>query len=92
MLCPSAQVAGFPLQQTQTTVGEFANKISALRAKLSGKDDDVGIIAADGTPRLVTRDSNGIAYSRTPQVMACICYTLSPDERRTYLPVLTTTF
>ena len=61
------QVADFPLQQTGTTVGEFADRISALRQKLSGVED-VGIISSDGTINLVTRDSNGIALGRSPQV------------------------
>ena len=56
-----------PLQQA-TTVGEFADKIGAVRALLSGADDETPLIAADGTPSLVTADANAIAYSRTPQV------------------------
>ena len=56
-----------PLQQV-TTVGEFANRIGAVRALLSGEDDETPLIGADGTPSLVTADSNAIAYSRTPQV------------------------
>ena len=56
-----------PLQQV-TTVGEFANRIGAVRALLSGADDETPLIGADGTPSLVTADSNAIAYSRTPQV------------------------
>ncbi len=51
-----------------TTVGEFADKIGAVRALLSGADDETPLIAADGTPSIVTADSNAIAYSRTPQV------------------------
>ena len=61
------QNAFIPLQQS-TTVGTFADKIGALRALLSGADDETPLISADGTPSIVTADSNAIAFSRTPQV------------------------
>lgn len=63
------QNAFIPLQQV-TTVGEFANRIGAVRALLSGANDETPLINAQGTPSLVTADSNAIAYSRTPQVQA----------------------
>jgi hypothetical protein len=63
------QNAFVPLQQS-TTVGTFANNIGALRATLSKAADEVPLISADGTPSIVTANSNGIAFSRTPQVTA----------------------
>lgn len=68
-----AQNAFIPLQQS-TTVGIFADKIGALRALLSGADDETLLISADGTPSIVTADSNAIAYSRTPQQVLGIVY------------------
>ena len=49
-------------------MGTFADKIGALRAALSGAADETPLISADGTPSIVTADSNAIAFSRTPQV------------------------
>jgi len=62
------QNAFIPLQQS-TTVGTFADKIGALRATLSGADDETLLISKNGTPSIVTADSDAIAYSRTPQVI-----------------------
>lgn len=69
------QNAFIPLQQA-TTVGEFANRIGAARALLSGENDETLLIGPTGTPSIVTADSNAIAYSRTPQVSLSICRTI----------------
>jgi hypothetical protein len=68
-----AQNSFIPLQQS-TTVGTFANKISALRATLSGAADETPLISANGTPNIVTADANAIAFSRTPQQVLAIVY------------------
>jgi len=65
--------AFIPLQQS-TTVGTFADKIGALRATLSGADDETLLISKNGTPSIVTADSDAIAYSRTPQQVLGVLY------------------
>jgi hypothetical protein len=54
----------------------YANQtaaISAVRASLSGADDDFGVVV-NGTSNIVLSDSNAIAFSRTPRQVLNIVY------------------
>ena len=49
----------------------FANSISALRAKLSGVNDDVGITVG-GDYRIAATGPDGLVYARTPEVSSSL--------------------
>jgi hypothetical protein len=55
------------------TIYTKANKISALRAKLSGAKDDNGPFVA-GQANITDSDANSIAYARTPQQVLDVVY------------------
>ncbi len=59
--------------QTSGTLAHRADKISALRAKLSGAQDDQGPLL-DGKPNVVPTDSNSLAFPRTPSQVLNIVY------------------
>ncbi len=61
------------LQMLQRNLASFSIKISALRAALSGADDDQGVIF-NGHANIVPTDSNSIAFARTPQQVLNIVY------------------
>ena len=54
--------------------GQAANAISALRASLSGGNNDQGIIIPGESFNFVSADSNGLAFRRTPQQVLNIVY------------------
>ena len=59
--------------QTSETLAQKADKISALRAQLSGAQDDQGPLL-HGQPNVVPTDSNSIAFARTPSQVLNIVY------------------
>lgn len=58
----------------QAGAGPTTVKISAVRASLSGANDDQGVINTDGTANIVPTDSNALAFSRTPRQVLNIVY------------------
>jgi hypothetical protein len=54
--------------------GEAANKISALRATLSGAEDDQGILVTGEDYNFVTSDYNALVFRRTPAQVLNIVY------------------
>jgi hypothetical protein len=54
--------------------GDAVQKISNLRAKLSGAADDEGILMPNGAVNLAPTDSNALAFRRTPQQVLNIVY------------------
>lgn len=52
----------------------LADKISALRADLSGAADDQGPLFPNNVPNIVPTDSNSLAFARTPAQVLNIVY------------------
>jgi hypothetical protein len=61
------------LQLAQRGLASATKKISALRATLSGADDDQGVMY-DGQVNIVPTDANSIAFARTPSQVLNIVY------------------
>ena len=59
--------------QTSNTLAEKADKISALRAMLSGAQDDQGPLVG-GKPNVVPTDSSSLAFPRTTSQVLNIVY------------------
>jgi hypothetical protein len=60
--------------QNGTTLSQQADKISALRADLSGAADDQGPLLPGGVPNIVPTDNNSLAFARTPTQVLNIVY------------------
>ena len=54
--------------------GQATNQISALRATLSGRADDVGVVIPDNNFNFVPVDDQGQAFRRTPRQVLNIVY------------------
>jgi hypothetical protein len=54
--------------------GQAANAISALRATLSGAQDDQGIIIPNESYNFVSSDYNGLVFRRTPAQVLAVVY------------------
>jgi len=52
----------------------MAGQISALRAQLSGANDDQGVLDRRGQANIVLADGNALAFSRTPRQVLNIVY------------------
>jgi hypothetical protein len=61
------------LQMLQRGLASFADKISVLRAALSGAQDDQGVIYK-GHANVVPTDANSIAFARTPEQVLNVVY------------------
>lgn len=68
----AAEIRSLILQTSEVIVGK-ANKVSALRAALSGAQDDQGP-TLNGKPNVVPTDSNSLAFPRTPNQVLNIVY------------------
>ena len=54
--------------------GDPANRIAALRARLSGADDERPLLTPTTTYNFAPTDANGLAYRRTPQQVLRVVY------------------
>lgn len=68
----AAEIRSLIIQTSNVLVGK-ADKISALRASLSGAQDDQGP-TLNGQPNIVPTDSNSLAFPRTPAQVLNIVY------------------
>ncbi len=60
--------------QTSEALAEMADKVSALRADLSGVADDQGPLGPNDVPNIVPTDANSLAFTRTPTQVLNIVY------------------
>ena len=67
-------IRSFIINNMGLTNGQNANKISALRAKLSQAQDDRGPVFSDTSSNLVPTDDNAICYPRTPRQVLNVVY------------------
>lgn len=66
--------------------GETTDEISKLRAKLSGANDDQGILRPNGMLNIAPTDTNALAYSRTTRQVMNIVYGAPNASRGLFFP------
>lgn len=74
------------LFQQGKTIQNITDLISALRAKLSGKNDDQGVSDGSSNPNIVPTDSNSLVFSRSTRQVLNIVYGAVNADRGLFYP------